>query len=210
LPKVVDDDLGSYAEAWSAAYSDYSRGMEAALNWTSVPATQLPAPLSGQGWRLGSDNRSDDLFMFLKRRVTGLQPGQAYLATFQVVFATNAGTGCSGIGGSPGEGVIVKAGASALEPQTQISGNWVVMNIDKGNQSQGGAQAVVMGNLANGRTQCDGLVYVLKTLTSLAGTGVPVSADAQGSAWLFVGTDSGFEGRTDVYLTRVTATFTPL
>lgn len=37
----------------------------------------------------------------------------------------------------------------------------------------------------------------------------PVSTNERGELWLFVGTDSGFEGRTDVYYDRVEVTFEP-
>ena len=38
------------------------------------------------------------------------------------------------------------------------------MNIDKGNQEQGGTDAIVVGNVANGLTDCFNLVYAIKTL----------------------------------------------
>ncbi len=42
----------------------------------------------------------------------------------------------SGIGGSPGESVYVKAGATTEEPLIiEDSDGWLRMNIDKGNQA---------------------------------------------------------------------------
>ena len=57
-------------------------------------------------------NRSDDLFMFYKGQVGGLQGGTTYQVSFQVEFATIAPSGCIGVGGAPGENVYIKAGAT--------------------------------------------------------------------------------------------------
>ena len=37
-----------------------------------------------------------------------------------------------------------------------------------------------------------------------------VTASPEGRGWILFGTDSGFEGRTRVYFTRVTVSFTPI
>ena len=36
-----------------------------------------------------------------------------------------------------------------------------------------------------------------------------INADAQGRLWIVIGTDSGFEGRTEIYYLDGVATFTP-
>ena len=54
-------------------------------------------------------------------------------------LATNVPAGLVGIGGSPGESVFVKAGASTVEPLAEEDGSrYLRMNIDKGNQANGG------------------------------------------------------------------------
>ena len=50
--------------------------------------------------------------------------------------------------------------------------------------------------------------WELKELRS-GRTPLVVTPGADGSVWLIVGTDSGFEGRTSLYYTRVVAEFTP-
>lgn len=56
-----------------------------------------------------------------------------------------------GVGGAPGEGVYLKAGASVDEPVSAVgAGQHLELNIDKGHQSQGGSDAGVMGAIANG------------------------------------------------------------
>jgi hypothetical protein len=68
------------------------------------------------------------------------------------------------------------------------------MNIDKGNQSTGGADMQVIGDFANGTSEN---IYVLKKLAT--STPLMVEADAEGGIWIIVGTDSGFEATTTIY-----------
>ena len=118
-----------------------------------------------------------------------------------VDLATNVPAGSVGIGGSPGESVFVKAGASAVEPVTVVDDNqYLRMNIDKGNQSRGGESMVVIGNVAH-----PGVVdreYRIKTLDN-ANMPLTVNADEEGRVWLIVGTDSGFEGLSALYYSRI-------
>jgi hypothetical protein len=56
-----------------------------------------------------------------------------------------------------------------------------------------------------------GQVITRWELKGFRGAAPPVSVqvDDQGGAWLIAGTDSGYEGRTSLFYTRITATFTP-
>ena len=171
----ADDHLIYVAEfndgldGWSGGFADYPVGSDVDyhLEWGW---RLLPEPFSGHGFHLAGTNRSDDLFMFLKKRITGLLPETEYLFGVEVTFATNAPNGCAGAGGAPGESVYLKAGISVEEPlPVQKGGDWR-MNIDKGNQGTDGKDARVIGNIANSSGQCSGTPYELKTVT-----GVPVA-----------------------------------
>ncbi len=164
----------------------------------------LPDGLEGSGVYVQGHNRSDDLFMFLKRRVGGLRPDTAYVVFASIDLAANVPAGLIGIGGSPGESVFVKAGASTVEPLAEEDGNgYLRMNIDKGNQSRGGESMVVLGNVANPEV-ADG-EYRVKTLDNVE-MPLGVTADSEGRVWLIVGTDSGFEGLSKFYYTRISYT----
>jgi hypothetical protein len=76
--------------------------------------------------------------------------------------------------------------------------NWYRMNIDKGNQSIGGADMKVIGDFANGTDQN---VYKIKQLSTA--TPLNVKANRQGGIWLVIGTDSGFEGITTIYYNSI-------
>ncbi len=167
----------------------------------------LPDGLEGSGIYVQGHNRSDDLFTFLKRRVDGLRPNTVYAVSVSIDLATNVQAGLVGIGGAPGESVYVKAGASTVEPLTVEDGQgYLRMNIDKGNQSNGGEDMVVLGDVAH--DQVTDREYLLKTLDN---TDLPLSVatDSEGQAWLIVGTDSGFEGLTQLYYARISYVLAP-
>jgi hypothetical protein len=148
--------------------------------------------------------------MFFKVRVDGLKPDTVYQAAFDLELATDVPGGMMGIGGSPGESVYVKAGATAVEPVAEVDATdgWLRMNIDMGSQSQGGEDMIVLGNIAY---EPDGTEeagqWVLKPMDN---EGHPFSAktDEDGALWLILGTDSGFEGLTAVYYAQITVGLT--
>ena len=167
---------------------------------------ELPDGLEGSGIYIQGHNRSDDLFMYLKRQIQGLEPSASYTVSATVDLATNVPLAMVGIGGSPGESVYVKAGASTVEPLAATgSNNHLRMNIDKGNQSTGGSAMKVIGNVANADVIDD--EYRVKTLAS-GPEFLSVESDSEGRAWLIVGTDSGFEGFTTLYYDRISFTLT--
>lgn len=194
-------------QGWSAGFADYppdrEENFELVADYRPLPA-ELADP--GNALFLSGKNESDDLFMYYARRYDGLQPGRSYRVRFAVEIASEAASGCIGIGGAPGESVYVKTGASTVEPTEQLGDDdHLRMNIDKGNQASGGRDAQVLGDLANGRPCDEPEQFVLKRLDS--NEALNITANAQGAVWLLVGTDSGFEGTTRVYVTRFTATF---
>ena len=178
----------------------------------------MPAELgtSGTGFYTQGNNHSDDLFMFMKRRLDssdGIVAGQTYQITFTLVFASAAQSGCLGIGGSPGDGVSLKAGASPAEPialhDASPLTSWLRMNVAKGNQSQGDIAASTTGDIANGipcGSAPSSYVSIQRTHqhTSL------VNANSRGEIWLLVGTDSGYEGRTGLYYQRIDVSLVPV
>ena len=208
-PILITSSLAAGFDGWQASYADYTPGMEATIAFASGHEP-LPAPLdANSGVFLTSDNSSDDVFMYLWRPVTGLEPNRRYRVEVTVAFATNAPPGCVGIGGAPGESVYLKAGAAPREPANVVSGGLVVPNFDKGNQAQGGTEAVVVGDFAQlvPGGDCVAPSYQFKTLTT-NGAGPTVTSDATGRLWLVVGTDSGYEGNTRIYWREIAATLT--
>ena len=207
-PVEFDFSFETDADGWVVGFADLPKDYDQSIYELDGGHRALPDGLDGAGIYVQGHNRSDDLFMYLKRRVDGLTPAASYSVSATVDLATNAALASVGIGGSPGSSVFVKAGASTAEPEAAPdSTGHLRMNIDKGNQSRGGSQMAVLGTV--GHPDIVGDEYRLKTLDSMDSP-VVVKADDSGNAWLIVGTDSGFEGLTRLYYDRISFTLTPL
>ena len=196
------------AEGWTAGFADLPVDFDPSIYELDSGHGPLPDGLEGKGLYIQGHNRSDDLFMFFKRQVGGLKANAEYAAVLSLDLATNVPSGFFGIGGSPGESVFVKAGASTVEPVTpEDDRGYFRMNIDKGNQANGGRSMVVVGNVAH--PAVTGEEYRVKSLDN-SGRPVYVTADGDGMLWLIVATDSGFEGLSAFYYARIACTLTPV
>lgn len=213
-------------QGWAADFADYQDGYVLVdgqgrplakfpeANELQSGLRPLPPELNdpGTGFLLSGINGSDDLFMFLKRALgpdDGVQPGQTYRVEFDITFASNAPTGCLGLGGPPGEAVFLLAGARTTEPTTFVGTSDerpYVMVVPEGE----GRRTEIVSNIANGNPCAQGdedLKYV--SLTRRHTFSEMVTADASGRLWVLVGTDSGNEDRTTVYYQQVRVTLTP-
>ena len=204
----ISFDFSSDYPGWIAGFTDYPVGKE--TEWAiGSSLAALPTPLDGsrKGIRLSGENHSDDLFMYVTRGVTGLMPNAQYEARFHVTIATNAPKNCVGIGGAPGESVVLKVGATAVEPRRTVdAAQYYRANFDHGTQLVGGRNASPLGNIATSNANCAVPRYELKEFDGGASP-VTISTDASGRLWLVVGVDSGFEGTTAVYITAVRVAF---
>ena len=208
--ETFDFKFDSADHGWQGGFVDLPVNAGDTYKMVYEPFKQLPAELgTGSAPFLQSQNLSDDVFMFLKKQVTGLTPNTNYIAYFEVVLATNVPANSVGVGGSPSESVYVKAGGSPIEPKGIIEtvGNedYYRLNVDKGNQSTAGDHAVIIGNVAKTNGD-DSDLYQNKLLTN-ANRFVAIRTDQNGRAWIFVGTDSAFEGLTQLYYKSITVRF---
>ena len=217
-PLTLTFDFRSGLQGWEGGVSDYPVGQEANLEF-DFGLREFPSEtgIAGNGLWITSRNTPDDLFTFVKCRLDradGVTPGTAYRVAYEILVASNAPSGCAGVGGSPGDSVYLKAGASPTEPQAVLADGeaYYRLNVDKGDQAEGGAAASVVSTIANG-VPCD-LIPSLETAPSVllfrAHTHeTPVTAGDDGELWLLLGTDSGFEWVTAMYYLRIDVTLTP-
>jgi len=193
-------DLRQACAGWQVGFADYHAGQEVfyELRWDCVNDRRL----LNRGLFISGRNHSDDLFMFIKRPIHGLKPRTVYQLTARVEFLSKAPTGCLGIGGDPGANVYVKFGASPDEPLPVIAPDGRVgLNVDIGHQSNPGDDTLVLGNIATSTTDCHNERYEVKALETPSP--LITRSDERGRLWVFVGTDSGFEGATSLFYTVV-------
>ena len=200
-------DFSSSAQGWTADFADYyeiNGDMELDSGVRRLPTG------SGNGFYMQGHNRSDDLFMFLKRRLgpqDGIVAGRRYSVRSAVTLWSHE-PACIGAGGSGGGSQYVKAGASTAEPTVSRDDEGLYsVRLDKGNQAGTGTESTLLGNAANGR-DCGDHTWVKITRTS--SETLTVQADAAGYLWLHVGTDSGFEGLNQLYYSTVAVTLNAL
>src|SRR5690606_27891836 len=106
----------------------------------------------------------------------------------------------------------LKGGASGVEPAAQAAQEGGVavqrMNGDIGDQSEGGANGSVLGHIGTPAGDCTSPVWDVRRLESEQPLEMTSAPD--GTLWLPIGVDSGFEGRTEIYFARVRAHLHPI
>jgi len=199
-------DFSESQNDWVVDFTDFPAGTDSSSYELKFAYTDLPSNLATnkKSMMLSGNNHSDDLFMFMKRKVTDLSPNTDYTLVFEVELASNAPKGAVGIGGAPGESVFLKAGAASTEPKKVIEDNQYALNVDKGNQNAPGEIAIVLGDIA---VSYDTQNYALISRNNTGNTPFIARSNSKGEIWLIIGTDSGFEGTTTVYYTRVNVVF---
>ena len=201
---MLDSRFEATLENWEGGFAEYSTATDTASLELAYGRARLPAVLDSTkyGFKIQSHNRSDDMFMYLKRKVSGLTPNGNYSVVFNIDLGTPYTDKGIGVGGSQGGATYLKAGASNKEPVRTLSNGFYTFNLDKGNQSEAGKEMIVLGNISNGM-ETDGYKLVNR---SNGGEPVSVTANDKGEIWLCIGTDSGFEGLTVLYYDRIQTT----
>ena len=213
-PLSLSFDFRNGFQGWQGGFADYNPDTDKGDFMLRAELRDLPPELgvNGKGFYFQGKNHSDDLFMFMKRRLgpsDGVMAGQAYWLDYTVVMASNA-QDCVGIGGPPAFSVYFKVGGAPSEPRTVFDTlGSLGLNVDKSNQSRSGLHASVAGDIWNGlpcNLNSTPFVSIQRTHRHAA----PVLANSGGELWLLLGTDSGFEGFTQLYYQRIDVTLTPL
>jgi hypothetical protein len=111
----ISFDFRNGALGWQAGFAEYPPTTDKNGFYELLAEVRTLPPelgVNGTGFYIQGNNHSDDLFMFMKRRLNsadGIVAGQTYQISFTLVFASSAQSGCFGIGGSPGDSVGLKA-----------------------------------------------------------------------------------------------------
>lgn len=201
---VLTFDFDRDTAGWTADFVDFPEGRDDDVGF-EAGVRELPDPLEGRALFHRGLNISDDLFMYFKRRETGLEPGATYRARFEVEIASDIGQGCD-VGAGPN--VFVKAGASRVEPVRTVDEDGIVrLSVDKGNQRNSGEAAVLLGDVRNGEPGCgEGVPFATETVASEER--ITVIADEQGGVWLLLGSESAFEVAHQLFFTELVVTLT--
>jgi cyclophilin family peptidyl-prolyl cis-trans isomerase len=204
-----DFDFAVGQHGFTAGFADLPTNYD--KNFYALTSDYCPAPAELGGKKallISGMNHSDDLWMFWRKKLIGLAPGSLYEASFDLQLASSAPAGAVGIGGAPGESVYIKAGASAAEPRpvADKAGD-LRLSVDKGNQSLPGSAASLLGHAAKPDDGTEKFALLQRDNRTAK---LRVRTAADGSLWVFFGSDSGFEGETTLYYTNFTAVLEPV
>ena len=205
---VREFDFSSGDQGFTSDFADLPAGYDPEFYNLVADHRNLPAEIGvGKGLFISGINHSDDLWMFWKKKLTGLQPNTEYQVVLDIEMASNVAPGLVGVGGAPGESVYVKAGVSQAEPLVAPdSEGQLRLTVDKGNQSTSGSAAAVLGNVAKENDNSEQYAILHRNNRSIQQS---ATTSADGSLWIFFGTDSGFESTTALYYTHAAAVLMP-
>lgn len=204
LPKdnLYHTDFSVGKDGWQAGFADYTFENKEIFE-LQESIEQLPSPLdeSKKAYMISGMNRSDDLFMYLKKEFKNLKANTSYKITLNLSMASDAMSGGFGVGGAPGESIGLGLGATTLEPKAVKQDNYYRMNINKINQCcTDGQDMIVIGNVANGKQE-----YTFNMIERYGE--FSAKTDASGKLWVIIGTDSGYEGKTTLYYSDIKIEF---
>lgn len=159
-----------------------------------------PVENMGNAIRIEGSNHSDDMFMGFYKKITGLEANTTYIYKLSFDIGTNVSKGMMGVGGSPGGSVYVKAGIIPEAPLTALNSlnHYVFTNVDKANQSQSGTDLRVVSTMEKASDDYTE-DYEYKSVSNH----FIATTNANGEAFILVGTDSGFESITTVYYDNI-------
>lgn len=207
-PPDVTFRFSNGAGGWQGHFAELPADYEQDVYELRFAHAPIPIPgCQDRGLLVQGHNRSDDLFMFIARKFgaeDGLKARTTYKVSVSFDLATNVAPGLVGIGGSPGGSVHVKAGVVTTDPAPAVAGDgYYRVSLDKGNQAGGGNALAVLGNIEKTGSQDESYEY--KSFQHEC----EITTGDRAEAWVVIGTDSGFEGLTQVYYTNIRVTFSP-
>ncbi|HEX8041865.1 MAG TPA: hypothetical protein VF490_22115 [Chryseosolibacter sp.] len=195
----ADSDQG-----WTHGFAEYPSGpADSALFELKYAYTDQPSEfmLVKRSFMLSGKNLNNDLFMYIKKKITGLKPQTDYTITYTVELTSDFAADSQSATGS----VYLKAGATPFEPKTVDDAGYFVMNIDKGNAATPGQHMVSLGDII---TPAKSAGYTLLTRNNtMANSRYVGRTNADGELWLIVGTDSSYGGTTTVFYNRINVVF---
>jgi hypothetical protein len=193
-------DFNEGAGDWVADFTDYSYPetpqADTVYRWKYYYGDSIETPNGGKAILLSCNNVNGDIFMFLKTKVSGLRANSNYNLVYDISVATNA---------NAGEGIILKAGGSDLEPKKIVENNYCTLNVDKGANLNSGESLISFGDV--GKTQTTDSYSYLDKNNANAYSPLIVKSNSKGEIWLIVGTDSLLEGPNVVIYSKINVVF---
>jgi hypothetical protein len=198
-------DFSTDTYGWQGDFADY-KAKDSLKSQLLYGFSNRPANISNfddqKSIMLSGNNLSNNLFMFLKKKVDGLIPNKEYTVVFEVEFGANVAVLSSE------DSIYLKVGAAQREPKKIIQSDYYRINIDKGIAAyDGGNDMTVIGSIGTSVEYSNDYTLVKKSNFSSAKQVIAVRANNDGEVWLVVGTDSAYKGSMSIYYTSINVVF---
>lgn len=198
---VIESNFEQDVNGWSGGYALFKDSNKDSVKFVSG-RNKLVSPLdtTKYGFKVEGRNDEDSLFLYAKKKVSGLNSSRTYLVYYSVDLASSYPDTAN----SAGRMGNLKVGASADEPKAvrDTVTSYSRLAIKKGLWNVDGKEMVLLGNLSNTATTSG---YKLIGYNNNAKP-LEVKPNAQGEIWLSVGADTRFKGTTTVFFDRIKVT----
>lgn len=186
----VDD-----AEGWEAQFSEYEPGLEDSLKLSFTHDQFMATESIGNVTAVVQSGyaTNSDLFMFIKRQISGFKPNTLYSIVFNLELFAQLNEDFNGDLADDNNGSFLKAAVYTIEPDTIVvddsdhPGKKIVLtNFDKGDGRVSGPNMAFIGKLEF-TTPDEAPVLLIGTSEGddLLGT-----ADSEGKMWMMIGVDT--------------------
>ena len=199
LPIIFyDSTFESGLDDWTGDVAFYKTSQQSAIKF-NIEQDVLPISVKSilHGLKMEGVNQGDSIIMFIKKKVTNLDPAKMYKVAYQIDFASNLPDTVGGAGRIS----FLKAGASTEEPKKTLSNNYYNLSIKSGNVAKSGSEMLLLGNVANGLDS----TYYRAISRNNANVAVQVKPSATGEIWLCVAVNTTYKGNIAMYFDRIYA-----
>ncbi len=194
----VESTFEAGADEWTGDFAFYKTGQESTVKF-DLKQELLPSVLKStfHGLKLEGQNQGDSLFLFIKKKISNLDPNIIYKVAYEINLASNLPDTI----GSSGRLVYLKAGASTAEPsKIDINGIYGA-TIKNGALAKSGKEMLLLGNIGNGLDS----TYYRAIPRNNANLAVEVTSSDKGEIWLCIGVNTKYKGNIALYFDRIYA-----
>lgn len=149
---------------------------------------------------ISGNSLNNQLFMFLKRKITGLKPSATYEVMFTVRLASNLPTKQPTTPATLGELTHVRIGAMPEEPVLTAVDNVYRITLGEEILDTSGTQLLTIGSVA---VTSSTKAYTMITRNNTSATAVRATTNEAGELWLVVGTQGTASGKVTLYYTQI-------
>jgi hypothetical protein len=191
---IVEYEFENGYQGWRGDFCDYNVNVPMQMLNFRYEIAALPSGTFPQknALKISFDNINGDVFAYATAAYEMLRPDRLYEVNYQVELASKYPSG------GAGDIIFVKAGATNVQPQKVLYGDYVGINVLKGNHGLEGEQLSVIGTAG---VPLNNNLYQPVVLRSRRP--VYVQSNRFGQLWFTVGFDSVYSGSTELYVSKI-------